>query len=501
VTETRHASAVTHARAASRPARLDVALALAVLATLVTLAVALPPRPFGDAPEYLLMSESLAAHGSPEVRPGDVDALRRRAAASGVAVDPDDALGNYFEGRDGRFYCYHFWFYPALTMPARLALQVAGGDVLKAGSVTNAVLLAAAIGAVLLASPVPPLARRAAAALLVSSPVLGFLLWPHPEVLSFSMATLALVAGMRGASGLAALSAAIASVQNPPLALLAVFETARPRLVGLPVRRSRGHWAALAGAALVIFASPLFFVAQFRTPSLTAYETAGAHAVGLGKAVGLMLDPELGLVRYAPLTVGLLVVLLPLVARGPFRRVEGALLAVLALVMLACSATGNWNHGTSGPSRYVVWLFPIVAYLLALGGTAMALLGGGRRAYAAVLIAAVGAQVAAAASRGGVRSPLDYLDHSTLARAILDRWPAAYDPVEEVFRERTAHTEADVDMPLIHLRDGQCRKALARWKHAEALRARCGEIPRSARPFFDSRPPREEKGRWVYVDY
>jgi hypothetical protein len=486
---------------APRPARLDIALALAVLATLVGLAAFLPPRPFGDAPEYLLMAESLVAHGSPEVRPGDADALRRRAAASRVAVDPDDALGNYFEGRDGRFYCYHFWFYPALTMPARLALQAAGGDVLKAGPLTNAVLLAAAIGAVLLATPAPPLARRAAAALLLSSPVLGFLLWPHPEVLSFSMATLALVAGMCGASGLATLCAAIASVQNPPLALLAVFEAARPWLVGVPVRRSRGQWAALAGAALALLASPLFFVAQFRTPSLTAYETAGAHAVGVGKAVGLMLDPDLGLVRYAPLTVVLLVALMALLARGPSRRVEGALVAVLALLMLACSATGNWNHGTTGPSRYVVWLFPMVAYLLALGATAAGLLAGRRRAYAAILMAAVGAQVVAAAARGGVRSPLDYLDHSTLARAVLDRWPAAYAPVEEVFRERTAHTEADLDGPFIHERDGRCRKALARWKHAETLRAHCGPIPDAVRPFFESRPPKEEKGRWVYVNY
>lgn len=501
MTGARHASAVPDSRAAPRPARLDIALALAVLAALVALAVTLPPRPFGDAPEYLLMAESLAAHGSPEVRPGDVDALRRRAASSGVAVDPDDALGNYFEGRDGRFYCYHFWFYPLLTMPARLLLQVTGGDVLKAGPLTNAVLLAAAIGAALLATPAPPLARRAAAALLASSPVLGFLLWPHPEVLSFSMATLALVAGMRGATEIAATCAAIASVQNPPLALLAVFEAARPWLVGVRVRRSRGRWLALAGAALVVLASPLFFVAQFRTPNLAAYETAGAHAVGVGKAVGLMLDLELGLVRYAPLTVALLVALIPLAVRGPARRMEGALLAVLALLMLASSATGNWNHGTTGPSRYVVWLFPMVAYLLSLGATATGLLADRRRAYAAVLIVAAGAQALVAANRGGVRSPLDYLDHSTLARAVLDRWPAAYEPVEEVFRERTAHTEADLDGPYIHERDGACRKALARWKHGGLLRARCGPLPDDVRPFFESRPPKEEKSRWVYVNY
>jgi hypothetical protein len=223
--------------------------------------------------------------------------------------------------------------------------------------------------------------------------------------------------------------------------------------------------------------------------------------MGIGKAVGLMLDPELGLVRYAPLTVALLVALVVLASRRPPRRVEGALVLVLALMMLLCSATGNWNHGTTGPSRYVVWMFPVIAYLLALGPTATDLLTGSRRAWGLLLGAAVLAQVAVAAARGGVQSPLDYLEHSTMARAILDRWPAAYAPVEEVFRERTAHTEADLDAPFVYERDGRCRKALARWKHADTLRARCGPIPDAMRPFFESRPPKEEKSRWVYVDY
>ena len=475
--------------------------AAAVLATLVVLALTLPPRPFGDAPEYLLMAESWAAHGSPELRPSDVEALRRHATSTGVGVDASDALGNYFEGRNGRFYCYHFWFYPLLTMPARLLLSAVGADVLKAGPLTNALLLGIAIAAVLLLAPVGPLARRAAAALLLSSPVLGFLLWPHPEVLSFSMATLALVAGMRGASEVAALCAAVASIQNPPLALLAAFEAARPYLTGAPVRRSRRHWLTLAAAGAFVLASPLFFLAQFRTANLAAYETAGAGSVGLGKAAGLLLDLDLGLVRYAPLTVLLALAFVPLIARGRSRRLEGTLLAVLVILMLASSATGNWNHGTTGPSRYVVWLFPMIAYLLVLGPTATDLLLRRPRAVAAILIVAAGAQIAVAAARGGVLSPLDYLEHSRLAGAVLDRWPAAYSPPEEVFRERTAHTEVDLDMPFIHLRDGQCRKALARWKHADLLRAQCGPLPDDMQPFFASRPPKEEKGRWVYLNY
>jgi hypothetical protein len=146
-------------------------------------------------------------------------------------------------------------------------------------------------------------------------------------------------------------------------------------------------------------------------------------------------------------------------------------------------------------------MFPVIAYVLTLGPTATGLLAGPRRTWAAALTVAVMAQVAVAAARGGVQSPLDYLEHSTMARAILDRWPAAYLSDFEVFRERTAHTEADLDGPFIHERDGQCRKALARWKHADALRARCGPMPDDVRAFFEVRPPKEEKGRWIYVDY
>src|SRR6185436_7272368 len=136
-----------------------------------------------------------------------------------------------------------------------------------------------------------------------------------------------------------------------------------------------------------------------RTPNLAAYETAGTHALGLGKALSLLLDPELGLVRYAPLTVVLFAAVIVAGALRPPRRVEMTLAGVLAAMMLLSSATGNWNHGTTGPSRYVVWMFPVLAYLLTLGPTATYLLGR-NRTWAALLAAAVVAQVAVATARG-----------------------------------------------------------------------------------------------------
>ncbi|HEV7503093.1 MAG TPA: hypothetical protein VGQ33_23905, partial [Vicinamibacteria bacterium] len=310
-----------------------------------------------------------------------------------------------------------------------------------------------------------------------------------------------LVLGSRGATGPAVLCAAIASIQNPPLVLLAVFEGVRPWLGANPPARPR--WADLLAALLAVAASPLFFLAEFSTVNLAAYETAGTHAFGVGKGLGLLFDLDLGLVRYAPLLVvlWLALVAIALAVRGPARRLEGALAAVVVLMMLACSATGNWNHGTTGPSRYVVWMVPLMMSVMALGPIATRLLAVPRRGYAIAVVLAVAAQIAVATHRGGVLSPLDYLDHSRLARAVLDRYPAMYRSPEEVFRERTGHTEVDLDGPFVYEHDGRCRKALARWKHADALIARCGSLPESVRPFFESHPTRDDKGRWVYVDY
>jgi len=54
--------------------------------------------------------------------------------------------------------------------------------------------------------------------------------------------------------------------------------------------------------------------------------------------------------------------------------------------------------------------------------------------------------------------------------------------------------------PFLYTRDGACRKAFARPKHAAALRAACGEIPEGARAFFQAEDDEDDK-RWTYVNY
>ncbi len=480
------------------PRRLDVGLAATAAGVLALLALRSPALVYGDSGEYLLMAEGWARHGSPALRPDDVAALESRMAAAGLPFDRREVLGNYFEGRDGRFYCYHPPWYSLLTLPARGVLALAGGDVLKAGPLTNAVLLAGACASLLLGGVGGATARRLSAALLVTSPVIAFLRWPHPEVFSVALTTVALVALARGAAPAAVACAGIASMQNPPLALLA---GALALLQGARAFRARA-WRSLlplALGALPLLLTPAYFFAEFRTANMAAYETAAVANVSVGKAVDLLFDLDLGLLPYVPSTLALFLAVAAAVAwRGA--AADRTVLAALAAMLVASTAQGNWNAGTSGPSRFVVWQLPALYFLLA-GSPAAARRVALRRPYAVLVALAVVLQAVSMAARGGTGAPLDYLQHSTAARFVLDRWPRIYRSAPEVFLERTRHTEADLDAPAIYETAGRCRKALARWKHGPELLARCGPLPEAARPFFEGRPPKSAKGAWVYVDY
>src|SRR5512143_420929 len=99
----------------ARPAPL-LPRALFVGAALVLCGGALVARPLpdGDAVEYLLMTESLFRHGTPELRAGDVQSLARQDQRMGLGLSYGIGFLGYFDDPQGRWYSYHFWAYPLL---------------------------------------------------------------------------------------------------------------------------------------------------------------------------------------------------------------------------------------------------------------------------------------------------------------------------------------------------------------------------------------------------
>jgi hypothetical protein len=338
-------------------ARRAEALAFGLVAAcLVGKSLSARPRVVGDGAEYFLVAEALFRHGSPDLRAGDREAVWQQLAAEGVDGAAHLAEVPVLEARNGRSYTIHFWGYPLATLPARLALGVLGLSALKAPQVTNAFLFTAAIGVVLFQSPLPAFARRTFAALSLLSPALWFVVWPHPEVFSFSLATLALVWRAAARAEAAVPAAAFASVQNPPLALLAGaiwFEAARAS-----VRRGGGRGsreAALLALALLPAAVPsAFYLWRFGTPSLLTRGALDLANLSLRRTFELLFDLNLGLMPYAPFVLAASL-WYAVTARGC--RWGWGLALAMAFVS---TATCNWNSGTSGPARYAVWIYPLV---------------------------------------------------------------------------------------------------------------------------------------------
>ncbi len=490
-----------------RPLPRDVLLPAVAGLLLIAAASVLPPRLHGDAGEYLLTLESFHGHRSPELQPRDLASLRRLLHDAGQSLDESRILPNYHRGRDGRLYCYHFWGYSLVGLPARHLLSALGLDPLRALPLTNAVLFALALVATALLPWSPP-RRLVFAGLLLFSPALAFLLWPHPEILSFALVAIALSLTASGRRTLAVLSAAGAAVQNPPLTLLvaflwllAVLPAVRPESassVGARVRALIGPTL----AALPALAPAAFFQWQFGVFNLSVRPNEAAESLSAVRALDLLVDPNLGLGPHAPMTVvlGLVGALTAL----RYRRVVPVVLVwgLLPLLMYACTANSNWNNDTSGPSRYVVWLLPLLAFVAAAETGGPASRRPGRLALLALLLALV-TQAAAVLLRGGPLAGSDFLEHSPAARVVLDRWPHLYTPAPEMFVERTLGHEGRYTGPVIY-RDGsgRCRKAWLQWRHAGALVAECGAPPGEMAERLETNARRRNvKRQWTYVDY
>jgi hypothetical protein len=472
----------------------------AALALLVAAALLLPLRPHGDAGEYLLMLESWDRHRSPDLRPQDRDALRALLAGEGLAIDEGRVLPNYHGGRDGRLYCYHFWGYSLAGVPARRALEALGRSPLRALPLTNAVLLGLALAATALL-PWDRSRRLLLGGLLLFSPALAFLMWPHPEVFSFALVSIALVFAARGRHAAGVLAAALASLQNPPLVLLvALLWTAAAREAWR--KRSLPSVVSASLAALPGLAPAAFYLWQFGVFNLSVRPSEAAESLSARRALDLAIDPNLGLLPHAPL----LLLLAPLGALAALRRrrLTPALLVFVLLPLLAYATTANsnWNNDTSGPSRYVVWLFPLVAFP-AVGGFGASPATPLGRAAGWALGLALATQAAAVLARGGPLARSDFLAHSRAARLVLDHWPARYHPSPEVFVERTLHHEGVFEGPVVYRNpEGRCRKAWLQWRHAGELLAECGAPPgEMAARLRANAGSRETKRDWTYVDY
>ena len=198
-------------------------------------------------------------------------------------------------------------------------------------------------------------------------------MWPHPEVLSFALVAIALALSRPAAARRPRSSrAALASLQNPParaarggLLWARPCSTswrsapARPMPLGAP---SPGCRRSLPAA---------FFQWQFGVFNLSVRPSEAAESLSWRCARPRPRDrPQPGPAPARAAHRSLLGVLAGRSAAAAARRRLGRRCSSSSCcrsLAFACTANSNWNNDTSGPSRYVVWMLPLLAFVAAGG--------------------------------------------------------------------------------------------------------------------------------------
>lgn len=382
------------------PGRSMLLFVPAVIGLCAGLAIVSPSRALGDSDEHLAMASAIA-HGS--------------APAA----------------QDGREPPRRSWLYALIAAPLVRAAEAVGANPASGFTVLNIVLLAAA-GALV--------ARRisiAAAVLLTAGPVLWWVDKPHPEVFTFSLITIA-VALIGTAPWWSIVALGAAAAQEPPIALAMlaaiVFSAVR---AGIGERRL---WMAAAAGLAMAALNPLYpFV--WRGGAARALFDVDVHLPLARELLSTPFDPNIGIFTHAPLlTAAILVALVLALIRSPrqvFTLTHAGVLVMGALFVVAFTQMTNINSGgTPGPSRYGLWLLPIAIPVLEAAPPAATL-----RVLAAASM--LWSMVWFAPSR-----PENYLRPTRLAAALWQRWPAADNPLVEVFAERVSGSEPAPQPPL-----------------------------------------------------
>ena len=405
----------------------SAAATLSYLAILVVLVALSPPRITGDGPEYLLLAERFAHADSPNI---PIAVAREHGLYEPRLID-----------RYGDQQLWHFWFFPLLVSP----LSRVTGDTLRFGPfvLANLALLAITFGVVW---------RRlgaAAAAFVGLGPIIWWVDKAQTEV--FTVAALSVGFALLSRPAAAALAFAVASTQNPPIAVLALLLFGVSLFRG--VRNTPTDYGLWLAAAAIAMLHPLFYL--WRLGRLTPLvEGQDLRLPALRTMLAVVTDLNIGVAINAPITLGILVATV-LVAGLRYRdeRKRLAFIAAAAAVFLVSFAQApNVNSGgTPGMSRYALWLVPVVLAVWPKPGTPA-----GWIRSAAVALAVVWDLCYFRPSL-----PERYLTPTATALAVWTTHPSWENPLPEIFAERMRQKDganllaATPDCAKALLQDGQ----------------------------------------------
>ncbi|MBI3932241.1 MAG: hypothetical protein HY317_02400 [Acidobacteria bacterium] len=312
--------------------------------------------PEGDEPHYLMVTESL-------LRDGDLALEEDYAQGRYRAFHPGDLAPHYrVRGRDGEIYSLHAVGLSLLVLPAYALAGYAGASFFMA---FLAALAAREIrGLVRAACGAGPPAEAVGWVVAFAPPLLHYAGLVFTEVPAALVVAWALRRGLepaRGLGGTLALGAAVAflpwlNVRYAPVAVLLLLHAAWHR------RDRRGVllllWPAVSSAvALAAYHHALY---GFLDPRRVYGRRPELSLAGAPEGLqGLLLDQEFGLLVHAPVFALAVPGLVALWRCRPRTVAVGVVL--VASVLLVTSSWPMWRGGWNPPGRFLLPIVPVLA--------------------------------------------------------------------------------------------------------------------------------------------
>jgi hypothetical protein len=433
---------------------LEIIAATSAALLLVVLALTLGAIRTGDGHYYFAMLEGLANSGSPAITPAASEAAFARLGLN-------TSTGMVITGTDGRFYAWHFFAYPLINVPAYKLLQALDLDVLKSFQLTNAALVALSLIYILVLSRLPCATRWFIAGGLIFSSGTIYFQCTDPVIFSAVLVLLASIGLVERRYPLAALMAALSSLQNPSSALLiiAVFGAQAWDLRGhygrgLFTRASLFALSATVAAATVALIPYAWNIVQFGAPNPIASNGSILFSnINLRRLISFVFDLNQGLIVGLPLLLWAVpIALLARMAsifttgRPSILKREDWLLIAFVLMALPTLGQTNWNAAHGVFLRYAAWsgMALLVWIGVSLGGACVRWRAGG-------LVPALALQIVMALCIGGLslmRFP-SYVSFMPWVVPMWNHFPHFYHPLPDIYFERLKGYEGNIIAPAI----------------------------------------------------
>ena len=338
---------------------------------------------------------------------------------------------------------YYFPIYGLTCMPLKLLLQFLGFPQIRTFTITNALLVILSYAVVIKYLKASDETKLICILLLSASPIIHYVNLIYYEAMMYSFIVIALVMYHNKNYCRAGVFITLASWANPAVLVLGAVIIA-DYLIDILIH-SKGktvktiiteNWkyTALHALSYIGFVIPFIFNKIYIGKLSGTLSHEKSDTMYFDRIFAYFFDPDLGFASFAFLLLAAAITALPImIAKKNYRCLY--YYAALIGVVSAFSLMRHINCGMLSCARYVIWSYPILAFLGVYIFDSFKTIRFYPIIWGIIYLSCVGTAAI------NVYSFKTYMYHNKVTTVILDNFPELYRPMPSTFYSRTLHID------------------------------------------------------------